>query len=67
MNEVEVCYLNERCQYLSRKTVNYNTHEQAIVVFGNTMKKFIEEKTSAIITLRKFDGKTWTLQKCERT
>lgn len=66
MNEVEVCYLNEKGVFQSRKTQLYDIYDKAVDVFVRTVKKFQASKTNAIVTLRKRQGNQWTFIKAER-
>lgn len=67
MNEVDVCYLNDKGVFQSRKTQLYDVYDKAVDVFVRTVKKFRVSKTNAIVTLRKRERNQWILVKAERT
>ena len=66
MNEVDVCYLDTRGNFLSRKTVRYNTLDDASDIFRKTVIKLKAEKTPALITVRELKNNSWYLVKSER-
>lgn len=66
MNEVEVCYLDSKGQFESRKTKQYSTFDQASAVFATTINKFKSTNRPGLVTLRRLKNNFWILEKSER-
>ena len=65
-HEVDVCYLDAKGTFLSRKFMRYETIIEADRIYKSTIAKFIKENTSAIISLRSMNGINWSMIKNER-
>jgi hypothetical protein len=66
MNEVDVCYLDDKGLFVKRKTVIYVGLDKAYQIFSDAINKLTSENQHALITIRKKEKGKWILLKAER-